>query len=248
MAAHLGLVAPSGDDAGSAASARQPDPNWRSDRPVRVALADDRAAAQRALRRLLDGHDGLQVIGEHPEPSASEQSSQSGLPHHAPADQAPDVVVLELQTPGEASIELIGALRAHDPTIRIVVLAADSNPLFVQRALDAGAHCYVLRQHAAPALPEAVRSAAAGTEFVSPLLAAGLESLRDASREDGLTLREIEVLRLTALGFTGAQIAGQLRLSRRTVESHRASIHRKLGLASRAELVSYALARRLIRT
>jgi two-component system response regulator NreC len=199
------------------------------------------------LRLLLDGLDGLQVVDGHGEPEESASEEPSAAPPR-PADRIPDVLVLELQMPGDASIELIRALCAQNPGTGIVVLAAESNPLFARQALDAGARCYVLREHAARRLPQAVRSAAAGAEFVSPQVAVALKSVRDASAEDRLTTREIEVLRLTALGFTGAEIADQLQVSRRTVESHRATIHRKLGLVSRAELVSYALARRLIRT
>ena len=92
----------------------------------------------------------------------------------------------------------------------------------------------------------AVRRAAVGEEYVSPRVAAGLEALRRAVQEDGLSPRETEVLRLIALGHTSAEIAVKLHLSRRTVETHRARIHRKLELDTRAQLVRYALGNHLI--
>jgi two-component system, NarL family, response regulator NreC len=154
--------------------------------------------------------------------------------------------VLALNAPGTASIAMLRALHERAPSVRIVVLAPEASPVFARRALDAGASCYVLTQRADRDLSQAIDRAAAEQEFVSPQVAAAFEGSRSAAAEDRLTPREIEVLRLTALGFTGAEIARQLHLSRRTVESHRATIHRKLALATRAELVGYALGRRLL--
>jgi two-component system response regulator NreC len=208
-----------------------------ADGTIRVAMRDDRVAARLALRRLLDGEVGVLVIDDHDDGHAA-IAGLSGL--------SPDVLVLELEMSGPSSIDLISALSAQAPDTRIVVLAAESSPVFARRALAAGARCFVLRDQADRDLPEAVRRAATGAAFVSRPIARALEALLDASGENSLTPREIEVLRLTALGFTGAEIAEQLGLSRRTVESHRATIHRKLGMASRAELVGYALRHRLL--
>ena len=200
-------------------------------------LMDDRAAVRRGLRLLFDGVDGVSVVGEF---------GDEGVVAVQSLQRAASVVVLELQLAGPAGLELIRCLREQAPDADIVVLSAESNPVFVRRALDAGARAYVLQDQAERELPEAVRRAAGGREFISAALAPGLGALRTAAGEDGLSPREIEVLRLTALGYTGSEIADQLHLSRRTVESHRATIHRKLGLASRAELVRYALGRQLV--
>jgi two-component system response regulator NreC len=97
-------------------------------------------------------------------------------------------------------------------------------------------------------LPRAIRAAVHGEQFVSPPVAIRLEALHRSLTENALTAREVEVLRLIALGHTSVEIARKLHLSPRTVETHRAHIHRKLGLATRAQLVGYALRRDLLGT
>ncbi|MGD0386479.1 MAG: response regulator transcription factor [Solirubrobacteraceae bacterium] len=128
-----------------------------------------------------------------------------------------------------------------------MVLTAEREPMFARRALGAGALGFVAKESADDDLPAAIRAAARGERYVSAAVAAGLEATRRSFAEDRLTAREIEVLRLIALGHTSAEVARALALSPRTVETHRARIHKKLGLATRAELVSYALRRRLLR-
>jgi two-component system response regulator NreC len=104
----------------------------------------------------------------------------------------------------------------------------------------------VLKDTADDELPKAVRTATAGGEYVSPRVVEGLDVLRRGVSKNGLTPRELEVLRLIALGHTSTEIADALHLSRRTVEAHRAHIHHKLRTKTRAELVRYALERHLI--
>jgi two-component system response regulator NreC len=159
---------------------------------------------------------------------------------------APHVVVLDLQMPGGPSIEVIRRLREYAPDTNVVVLTTERSPAFAQRAINTGAVGFVLKDTADIELPEAVRRAAQGEEYVSPHVAAGLEALRRTVNGDGLSPRETEVLRSIALGYTSAEIAARLHLSRRTIETHRARIHHKLGLATRAELVQYALRRNLV--
>jgi two-component system response regulator NreC len=227
MAAHLQL-----------ASSSEASPKPSSGAQIRVVLADDRAAVRRSLRMLLDGESDVRVVAE-----AGDMPTVLLAVH----GQTPKVLVLDLQMPNGSSIEMIRSLRDQAPETEVVVLTMEASPVFAQQALDAGAIGFVLKEHSDLDLYEAVRCAAAGEEYVSPQVAASLDALRCAKGQDGLSAREIEVLRLTALGYTGAEIATKLHLSRRTVESHRATIHRKLGLASRAELVRYALGRQLIR-
>src|SRR5207302_10378800 len=127
-----------------------------------------------------------------------------------------------------------------------VVLTMEESPLFAQKAIDAGAIGFVAKDRADTELVTAIRLAARGEEYVSARVASGLKALRRATGDDGLTPRETEIVRMIALGHTSAEIAGQLHLSRRTVETHRARIHNKLGFRNRAELVQFALRRRLI--
>jgi two-component system, NarL family, response regulator NreC len=156
--------------------------------------------------------------------------------------------VLDLSMPGGSSLETIGKLRERVPDTQVVVPTMDDSPVFAQRALATGALGFVLKELADTDLPEAIRAAARGEEYVSPRVAARLDALLRALTEDELTSREVNVLRLISLGHTSVEIARKLHLSPRTVETHRARIHRKLGLATRAELVRYALGRGLLRT
>jgi two-component system, NarL family, response regulator NreC len=205
--------------------------------PIRVVLADDHALVRRNLRLLLDGEDGLDVVAEAVDISSVTRQVYGHSPH---------VLVLDLQMPGGSSIEAIRRLRERVPQTEIVVLTMERSPAFAQRAIEAGAIGFVLKDRADAELPIAVRHAASGEEYISPHVAAALDALRRAVDGDGLSPRETEVLRLIAFGHTSAEIARKLHLSVRTVDSHRASIHRKLKLRTRAELVHFALRRGLL--
>lgn len=204
-------------------------------RAIKVVLADDHAAVRRSLRTLLDADDGIDVIAEASDLAAARESVSGHLPQ---------VLVLDLEMPN--SLPTIGRLRASSPGTEIVVLTMDESPVFAQRAIDAGALGFVLKHKADAELLLAVRAATRGEEYISPAIASRLERLRRATGEGCLNPRELEVLRLIALGYTSAEIATQLHLSRRTIDSHRARIHRKLGLTTRAQLVRYALSGQLI--
>ena len=214
-----------------------PEDDLRPDSAIKVLLADDHLMARRNLRLLLDRETGMEVIAE---------AEDLGTVVRHVAAHRPHVLVVDLQLPSGSSIATIHLLRELAPGTGIVMLTMEESPAFAQQALEAGAIGYVVKDHADDELPVAVRRVARGEEYVSPRLAAKLDALRDAASGDGLTPRETEVLRLIALGHTSAEIASKLSLSRRTVETHRARIHRKLGLDTRAQLVRYALGHHLI--
>ena len=121
-----------------------------------------------------------------------------------------------------------------------------ASPQFARQALDVGAVGVVLKDRADTELPAAVRQCARGQEYVSPQVAAGLDALRRAVSGHALSARETEIVRLIALGYTSREIADTVELARHTVEPYRACINRKLGLSTRAELVQFALRRRLL--
>ena len=235
MSSHLHL-APSPVGTGSPIRPASP---IRAASPIRVVLADDHALMRRSLRLLLDGEEGVEVIAE--------ACDLASVVRHVHGHQ-PHVLVLDPGMPGGSSIETIGKLRERVPDTQVVVVTMDDSPVFAQRALATGALGFVLKDLADSELPQAVRAAAVGEEYVSPRVAARLDALHRALTDDELTSREVEVLRLIALGHTSVEIARKLHLSPRTVETHRARIHGKLGFTTRAELVRYALGRGLLRT
>jgi DNA-binding NarL/FixJ family response regulator len=205
--------------------------------PIAVVLADDHQAARRHLRRSLAIENDVEVLADSEDLSTAPTLANGHLP---------DVVVLDLRMANGWSLELIRRLRTQAPASAIVVLTTEDSPTFAERALDAGAAAYVLTHHGHTGLAAAIRRAARGEKYVSPLVAARLDALRRAATNDGLSQRETEVLRSVALGFTSDEIAAELHLSKRTIDTHRIRIHRKLRLATRAELVRYALAHHLI--
>ncbi len=226
MASHLHL-APSPTETGSPIGAAS---------PILVVLADDHALMRRSVRLLLDGEANMEVIAEATDLASVERHVQGHQPH---------VLVLDLNMPGGSSIEAIGRLRERAPETQIVVMTMEDSAVFAQRAFAAGAVGFVQKDLADTELPEAIRAAARGEEYASPRVAARLDALNRALTEDKLSAREVEVLRLIALGHTSVEIAHKLHLSPRTIESHRARIHQKLGVATRSELVRYALRRGL---
>jgi DNA-binding NarL/FixJ family response regulator len=199
---------------------------------ITIVLAEDHAAMRRSLRTLLDGEADLRVVAET-------DSLATALAHVRA--RHPDVLVLDLGLSSGRGLRIVGDLHAQAPGTRIVVLTANDDPAFAQGALDSGALGLVLKEMADSDLPAAVRAAWNEQRYVSPGLAGGIAAQRAASGRERLTPREQQVLRLIALGHTSVEIAANLGLSPRTIETHRARIHRKLGLATRAELVRYAL-------
>jgi|ERR1035441_1882118 two-component system response regulator NreC len=206
--------------------------------PIRVVLAEDHALMRRSLRALLESEEDVDVVGEAGALASAVHRVQS---------EKPNVLVLDLRMPDGSSVATIGKLREQAPDTQVVVLSMNDSPVFGQQALASGAVGFVLKEHADSELPQAVRAAALGAEYISPRVAPRLEALRRSLADDDLTSREVEVLRLIALGHTSVEIAAKLHISPRTVESHRARIHNKLGLATRAELVRNALGRGLLR-
>ena len=206
---------------------------------IRVIVADDHELMRFALRALLSTEQQIDVIAE---------AEQLSLAMRNVRELRPDVLVLDLRMHDGSSIDAIGELREQAPETRVVVITAEDNPLYAEHALAAGAFGFVLKDQADVELAPAVRAAAEGRRYVSPEIDAKLADLRRGLTSDKLTGRELEVLRLIALGHTSVEVARILQISSRTVESHRARVHAKLGLSTRAELVRYALRRGLLGT
>ncbi len=185
------------------------------------------------LRLLLDSEPDFEVVAEAGDVA---ESLRKVTAFH------PDVLILDLNMPGDPSLPAIPRIRSSEPATQIVVLTMQNDPAFARDALRAGAIGYVLKEAADGELVQAVRHAADGVTYLNPMLGARLaaEPAERASAPDMLSGREVEVLRLIAQGHTNGEIAKRLYLSVRTIESHRAHIQRKTGRMTRADLVSYA--------
>src|SRR5690242_12632079 len=186
----------------------------RADRDqTTVVIADDHTVVRQGLRMLIDNEDGLQVIAEAGTVPDAERLTRA----HRPA-----VLVLDLNMPGGSSLEAIPRVREQSPETRIVILTMQDDPGFARQALRAGANGFVLKEAADEELLHAIREAAEGGTYLNPRLGARLAAEPDAPSgpPDSLSERELEVLRLIALGHTNTEIAEQLFLSTRTVETH----------------------------
>lgn len=197
-------------------------------RLLRVVLVDDHAVVRMGLRLMLEA-DGVEVVGE----AGDLETARTIVAEHQP-----DVLVLDLHLGPVTGLTLLPEVSRLAPDTKTVMLTMQNEAAFVKEALAAGASAYVLKEGAFNELLSAVRDTAAGGHYVSPQLGAQL-AVPDGSAH--LSPRELEVLRLIVLGYTNGEIAEQLFLSVRTVESHRAHVQDKLGLKTRHELVDYAL-------
>jgi two-component system response regulator NreC len=216
-----------------------PQPDAMTTLPIRVVIADDHAVVRRGIRQVLASEDGFQVVAEAADLEAARRYVLGHRPH---------VLVLDLNLPGGLSLGAIPSLRAEFPDTQIVVLTMQNEPAYAREALGSGALGYVLKEAAESELIEAVRRAARGDNYLNPRLGARVAAEASPGPPDGLTEREVNVLRMIALGHTNAEIGERLHLSVRTVETHRSRIQQKLRLGSRSELVRYALERRLVET
>ncbi|MBK5218362.1 MAG: response regulator transcription factor [Thermoleophilia bacterium] len=203
---------------------------------ITIVLADDHNVIRAGLRTMLEAQADLRVIGE-----AADAPAASKLVE----DRRPDVLVLDLQMPGADPRLDIPRLRDSAPDMAIVVLTMQNDPRGARDLLRAGAAGYVLKQAAERQLGEAIRSAARGDAYVDPELGGALAKL-EADPLEALGERELELLRLVALGFTNREIGEQLFLSVRAIEVNRSKLFEKLGIESRPELVQFAIANGVI--
>jgi two-component system, NarL family, response regulator NreC len=203
---------------------------------IRLVIADDHAVVRSGLRLLLEAETDFTVAAE---------AGEMDTTRRMVAAHRPDVLVLDLNMPGPPSLPAIPDLAEQTA---VVVLTMQNDPAFAREALRSGAHGYVLKEAADAELVQAVRAAAEGRTYLNPELGAKLAAAppEPAGPPDDLTEREVEILRLIALGHTNAEIGKQLYLSVRTVESHRAHIQQKTRRTTRSELVRYALDHALI--
>ena len=197
---------------------------------ITVILADDHEIVRDGLRRIIEAEDDMVVVGEAGDAETARRRS-SGL--------KPSVLVLDLNMPGEPSLASIPKVHEGSAVTAVVVLTMQDDPAFAKEAFRLGAKAFVVKHAAGAELVDAIRAASRGETYINPRLGARLAAAPEGP-PGGLTPREVEVLRLVAAGYTNPEIAEQLVISIRTVETHRAAIHRKLETSSRAEVVAFA--------
>ena len=206
--------------------------------PLRILLADDHVTVRHGLRLLLDSQPDMIVISEASDGNAAMQNAIA---------LKPDVIVMDISMPGMNGLAATRALKQKQPDITIVTLTRHSDDAYVQELLRAGVSGYVLKQSAPTELLQAIRAAAAGRLYLDSALTARVTARllgrTNKEKKPAATLsdRESEVLRLIASGYSNKEIAGQLSLSVKTVEAHKANAMRKLGLRGRIDIVKYAV-------
>lgn len=205
---------------------------------MRILIADDHRVVRTGLRLLLESRPDLKVVGE----------ASSGPEALATARaEKPDLVILDLSMPGGSGLDMVAALAALS---KVLVLTMHDDAAYVRQVLEAGGSGYVLKDAADVELLAAIDAVAAGQTYVYPTLAAQLMTAKSAPAARGamaLSPRESEVLRLIALGHTNQEIADQLNVGVRTVETYRTRLCEKLQLHTRSELVRYALEQGLVK-
>jgi len=212
----------------------------RSEPVIELALVDEQTLFRDAVRALVEQEGDLGVV-----------ASAATLAEIEAVDAAPRVVVTDLVLPDASSDHVVPRLRTRFPDAAIIVLSAVAELPIVQRTIASGASGYVSRTASSDELLAGIRAVACGRAYLQPAIGVAFASRSPADAPPidggGLTPRETEVLRLLALGHTNAEVAQLVGASLRTIETHRAHIHQKLGRHTRAELVRYSLDAGLLR-
>jgi two-component system response regulator NreC len=206
---------------------------------TRIVLGDDHPVVRKGLRAILEGEPDLEVVAE----------ASDGLQTVRLVERLkPDVLLVDLMMPGMNGLEVARQVTTRSPGTRIVLLSMHAAEGYVMEALRSGAAGYVLKDASADELVQAIRAVVSGRRYLSPVLSErAVDTYVQKATEAGpathemLTGREREVLQLVAEGHTSSEIGARLGLSPRTVETHRASLMRKLGLRTQTDLIRYAL-------
>jgi two-component system response regulator NreC len=212
-----------------------------------IVLAEDHQIVRQGLRALLEPEADFQIVGEASDGSEALQLAER---------MRPDVMIVDLMMPGLNGLEVTHQVARRSPKTRVIILSAFDNEAYVTEALGNGAAGYVLKKSSAADLVQAVREVITGRRYLSPTLSERaieayvrfIQEVRDSALDlyETLTPREREVLHLAAEGYTNAEIAARLSISRRTVETHRANMMRKLGLRTPTDLIRYAVQRGIL--
>ncbi len=204
------------------------------DPAITVLLIDDHAVVREGYRRLLERSGGIIVLGEAGDATAAFDLF---------VRLAPRIVVMDITLPGSSGIDVMRRMLGHDPQSRVLIFSMHEDAIFAKRALQAGARGYVPKSSAPDELVEAVHAVAAGERYLTPSMAQKL-ALGDLSanrqRAEGLTAREVEILRLLADGQSVKEIAQAIGVTAKTVANHQTLIRQKLGAGTAIQLLRRA--------
>jgi two-component system response regulator NreC len=210
----------------------------REDIVLRVVLADDHAVVREGLKALVNAQSDMHVVGEAADGEEACRAAQ---------EFEPDVLVMDLSMPRLSGAEATARVRQECPAVKVLALTVHEESLYIAQLLRAGASGYVLKRAAASELVRAVRTVAAGGTYIDPSIAGTLvegyldaESAARQEPHDTLSDREREVLVRIARGFSNKEIAAELGLSVKTVETYKGRVAEKLGLRTRVEIVRFA--------
>ena len=203
---------------------------------TRLVIADDHAIVREGLKRLVGGAEGFELVGEAADGTEVMREVR---------EKDFDVLVLDLSMPGRSGMELIKLVKSEKPKLRILVLSMHQELQYAVRAIKSGASGYLTKESAPAELEQAIRKIAAGgayvTAEVAEQLALGAMPGSQGHPHESLSDREFEVFRMLAAGVSVTDIAGRLKLSVKTVSTHKANLMQKMGLANQSDLIRYAL-------
>ena len=203
---------------------------------IRIVIADDHAIVREGLKRIVTGAPGLEVVDEAADGTEVMQRVR---------EREFDVLVLDLSMPGRSGMELIKLAKAEKPGLRILVLSMHQELQYAVRAIKSGASGYLTKESAPALLVQAIQKVAGGGAFISAevaeQLALGAMPGVRAQPHESLSDREFEVFKLLVAGLSVTAIASQLKLSAKTVSTHKTNLLQKMGLANQSDLVRYAI-------
>ena len=211
---------------------------------IKVLLADDHSIVREGLRRIVEESGDMEVVAEAADGRDAIRQVEAA---------APDVAVVDISMPGIDGLEVISRLKATHPELPVLILTMHEEAQYIVRAIEAGAMGYLTKQSAPEQLVEAIRKVLKGNRFLTEeateLLA--LRIARGAHKQtplDSLSMRELQVLRRLAMGYTNREIAAAYGISIKTVDTYRSRLLKKLNLRNNAQLLRFAIQNQLIQT
>ncbi len=207
---------------------------------IRVLLVDDHAVVREGYRRLIEKHEGIEVVAE---------AGDAASAYKAFKDARPDIVIVDISMPGRGGIDLVRQIRQLDSSARILMFTMHANALYAQQAFRAGARGYVTKSSPPEVLVSAVRSVHAGRLALCAEINQAIATNRlldEAPATNALSPREFEILRMILDAKSTDEIAGAFNLSPKTVANHHYAIKSKLGVQSDIELVYFCMRHGLV--